>query len=91
MLLLDDALWKMVDDWVKQLEGDAFTQVLPLLRRTFANFSPAERRKMGEKAKHLGGSVTTKKVQTAIDEERAKEGVNVVMRLMGYDRSIVEG
>lgn len=90
VLLLDDALWKMVDDWVKQLEGDAFTQVLPLLRRTFANFSPAERRKMGEKAKHLGGSVTTKKVQVAIDEERAVLGVAVVMELMGYGRSTVD-
>jgi hypothetical protein len=58
--------------------------VLPLLRRTFSNFSKPERRKLGEKVKSGTGDVIIKQTETGIDNERAKMGIDVVMRLMGY-------
>jgi hypothetical protein len=85
ILLIDHELWMVVDNWVKQLNEDVFNEVLPLLRRTFSNFTNAERRKLGEKVKH--GSkpiVSAVKAEADFDYERAKNGIRVIMRLMGY-------
>jgi hypothetical protein len=85
LLLIDENLWLVVTDWVKQLDEDTFTQVLPLLRRTFANFTSPERRKLGEKVKR-GGSSNGIAAKTAegFDMERAKKGLPVVWELLGY-------
>jgi len=56
---------------------------LPLLRRTFSNFSQSERRKLGEKAKG-GGAKIHIKTETNLDEERAKKGIPIMMELFGY-------
>ena len=54
LLLLHHApLWKLVDDWVDNLSPDAFPEVLPLLRRTFSLFQPAERRQLLELARRV--------------------------------------
>ncbi len=84
LLLVDNNLWSLVAEWVSGLEAETFTQVLPLLRRTFAAFTPPERKKLGEKVKS-GGAVTGIKAvhQTDVDEERAKQGIPVVMQLLG--------
>jgi Family of unknown function (DUF5682) len=55
LLVHDTRLLAVVDRWVRSLTDDAFIQILPLLRRTFATFEPAERRQIGEKLR--GGSV----------------------------------
>lgn len=52
VLLHDDSLWTLVDGWVAGLGEEHFLRVLPLIRRTFASFQAAERRQLGEKAKH---------------------------------------
>lgn len=83
LLLLENDLWTIIDDWVKQLDESVFTQVLPLLRRTFSNFSTGERRKLGEKVK-AGGTTVTIKTEAGFDSERAKKGIPVVMQLLGY-------
>lgn len=83
LLLLDNDLWGIINEWIKQLDKDVFTQVLPLLRRTFSNFSQSERRKLGEKVK-AGGITIIKKTETGFDEERAKKGIPVMMQLFGY-------
>lgn len=83
LLLLDNDLWSIINEWVKQLDEEVFTQVLPLLRRTFSNFSQAERRKLGEKAKG-GGIIMTRKTEAGFDEERAKKGIPVILELFGY-------
>lgn len=51
LLLHGDAMWNVVDGWLAALPADTFTQVLPLLRRTFSTFEAPERRQMGERAK----------------------------------------
>lgn len=83
LLLLENDLWSIINDWVKQLDESAFTQVLPLLRRTFSNFSTAERRRLGEKVK-TGGTTVIIKTEAGFDSERAKKGIPVVMQLLGY-------
>ncbi|MBD8908322.1 DUF5682 family protein [Methylorubrum zatmanii] len=41
-------LLAVVDAWLCGLDGDLFTELLPLVRRTFATLAPAERRALGE-------------------------------------------
>ena len=53
LLLQQDGLWAALDGWMAELAPDTFTALLPLMRRAFAGFAPPERRKMGEKVKHL--------------------------------------
>jgi hypothetical protein len=84
ILLIDNDLWNLVNGWVGTLDEETFTRVLPLLRRTFAGFSSPERKKLGEKVK-AGGSGTVVKLVTEnnLDEERAKQGIPVIMQLLG--------
>ena len=86
ILLIDQDLWNLVNNWVGQLPDDVFTQVLPLLRRTFANYTQPERKKLGEKVKSGGtGSVPTVTVASGLDPERAKRGIPVVLQLLGIN------
>jgi len=84
MLLLDDDLWTVVNNWVDVLPEESFVDVLPLLRRTFANFSKPERRKLGEKVKSGGSTRMTVRAESGIDDVRARKGIDVVMKLFGY-------
>ncbi len=44
--------WKIVDDWLEAVPEDQFMEMVPVLRRTFAEFSPAEKRKLSYFARH---------------------------------------
>jgi len=44
VLLHTPGVWQRLDDWVRTLSDELFQQILPVLRRTFARFSEAERR-----------------------------------------------
>jgi hypothetical protein len=83
LLLLDNDLWSIINEWIKHLDEEIFNQILPLLRRTFSNFSQSERRKLGEKAKAEGLTVI-KKSEKDFDPERAAKGIPVIMQLFGY-------
>jgi uncharacterized protein DUF5682 len=48
LLVHDSRLLALVDDWLTGLPADAFGDVLPLLRRTFADYEPGVRRTLGE-------------------------------------------
>jgi hypothetical protein len=50
LLLHDGALWGILDAWLAGLSAEAFINALPLLRRAFSVFPPAERRQLGELA-----------------------------------------
>ena len=52
-LLLLDPLWSILNTWICTLNDDVFTELLPLLRRAFSEFSGPELRKMGEKVQKL--------------------------------------
>jgi hypothetical protein len=66
------------------LEED-FIALLPLLRRTFSQFSHAERRKIGEKANRPGSGHLMANVASAdqVDHERGIASLPVVMQLLG--------
>ena len=59
LLVHDPELLAVIDEWLGSVHDEAFEEVLPLLRRSFAGFQPAERRMIGEAAARLrppGGS-----------------------------------
>ena len=55
VLLHDQQLWQLVNDWLCGLSEAHFTHILPLVRRTFAAFSTSERRDLGQRARQAGG------------------------------------
>ena len=55
VLLLHEPLWHILDDWLRALTPEHFTELLPLLRRTFGSFEPGERRQLGDKAREHAG------------------------------------
>lgn len=90
ILLVDQDLWFLVNQWVDQLDAQTFMQVLPLLRRTFANFTSPERRRLGEKIKTGGASSGIRVLQdVSIDAERGKKGISIVLQLLGHKQSSV--
>lgn len=93
LLLHDDRLLALVDAWLTGVPADAFTDVLPLLRRTFSAFEPGVRRSLGElvrRGPEARGSVTTTGAgipgfATALDTERADAVLPVIRLLLGRD------
>jgi hypothetical protein len=84
ILLIDSELWGLVNNWIGELDEETFNTVLPLLRRTFANFSAPERKKLGEKAiAGESGAVTRPVEDNNVHDERAKQGIPVIMQLLG--------
>ncbi|MFE5870006.1 DUF5682 family protein [Streptomyces roseifaciens] len=54
LLVHDERLLSLVDDWLTGVPPGAFTDVLPLLRRTFSAYDPGVRRTLGELVRHGG-------------------------------------
>ncbi|MEV8568425.1 DUF5682 family protein [Streptomyces sp. NPDC051322] len=48
LLVHDERLLGLIDGWLIAVPADAFTDVLPLLRRTFSAYQPGVRRTLGE-------------------------------------------
>lgn len=93
LLLLDSQLWNVVHSWVAALDQESFTQVLPLLRRTFSHYTNTERRKLGEKVKagNEGEASPSATDDTDLDMERAVLGIPIVMQLLGYPPETYNG
>jgi hypothetical protein len=83
ILLHDQSLWQVIDDWVSEIAPEVFIEALPLLRRTFATFAAGERRRIGERVTH--GAVVTRgdAAVAALDEQRADLVLPVVAQLLG--------
>jgi len=85
VLVHDDQLWGVLDRWVSLLPEERFTEVLPLLRRTFSTFGAPERRALGDRAAAGGGAVAAPDVAGGdqLDLDRADLVVPVLRRLLG--------
>jgi len=84
LLLHTELIWKAVDQWLSELSSALFIQILPLLRRSFAEFTRSERRELGEKAaQSSAASVQPVRVlgRAAVDEARMARAVQVLPRL----------
>lgn len=85
LLLHDDQLRSVIDDWVCHHSDENFLTSLPLLRRTFANFSTAERRQIGESLRQQQMINDQKNVDEKFDYERAEKILPLLNRLLGFN------
>ena len=85
LLVHDAALLRVLDDWVSGLDRDTFTDVLPLLRRTFGSFAGPERRSLGHRITR-GPAATGAEADTDLDEELAAAVLPTVELLLGMPR-----
>ena len=87
VLLLDDKLWQLVNNWICGLSDENFMELLPVIRRTFSNFSPAERRKLGEKAKNyeVNGTQVRRIDDTSCNDDEAARVIPLLGLLLGIE------
>lgn len=85
LLIYDETLWKLIDQWVSRLTGETFQQLLPVLRRTFATFTAPERRQMGERVKQGQAALPAVAAASDIDEVRAAEALPLVAMILGLE------
>ena len=82
VLVHDRELLDVIDGWVSSLGPDAFIATVPLLRRTFGAFEPAERRQLGLLLADLA-PVHGSGFGTDIDPVRASAALVTVRQLLG--------
>ncbi|MBO2453772.1 hypothetical protein J4573_42250 [Actinomadura barringtoniae] len=86
ILVHDDELLRLIDAWIAGLPGESFTDVLPLLRRTFGAYAQAERRAIGERVRRLGTApATAEGDDDALDPERAAAAAAAALRILGWE------
>lgn len=82
ILVHDPGLLALVDGWVDAVTTQAFDDLLPLLRRTFAEFSKPERRMIGEQ---VSRGARTDEAQSDWDLHAAAPGLAAVARILGWE------
>ncbi len=83
LLLHDERMWTLIDDWLCGLSDDHFDQIVPILRRAFSEYPAGERRMIGERARSAGGAPSATTPEVALDTARAEKAVEVVAQLLG--------
>ncbi|MGE5830429.1 MAG: DUF5682 family protein [Micromonosporaceae bacterium] len=86
LLVHDHRLLSLVDSWLGAIPADSFVEVLPLLRRTFAEFAAPERRAIGERVRDLDGAAPA--VTEELDHDRAALVLPTLRLLLG-DEAVV--
>ena len=83
LLLIHDAeLRRLLDEWVSQLEEAHFVDMLPLLRRTFGTFAPAERQAIAERIA-LGTKNLDRQLAEQLDLELSAPALATVDLILG--------
>ncbi|MGA5794921.1 DUF5682 family protein [Streptomyces cellulosae] len=93
LLVHDERLFGLVDRWLTAVPAEAFTDVLPLLRRTFSAYEPGVRRTLGELVRRGPGRHDRTDTAAAgapgfgpgVDESRADAVLPVLRLLLGPD------
>ena len=93
LLVHDERLLALVDAWLSGVPDHAFTDVLPLLRRTFSAYEPAVRRTLGELVARGPTAAATRAragvpgFADELDERRADAVLPVLRLLLGADET----
>jgi hypothetical protein len=82
VLLHDQALFGVLDEWLAGLDGEAFEGVLPLLRRTIGSFAAPERRALGERA---AGVKRATRATIGFDESAADAVLPILSTILGIE------
>jgi hypothetical protein len=82
LLLHDESLWRLIDEWVIALKPEAFVAALPLLARTFSTFPAGERRQLGERVRSRQAAAGPV-VEAGFDAETAAATIPLLRQLLG--------
>ena len=85
LLLFTPSLWNTLDQWVREVPGEDFKSMLPVLRRTFSRFDPAARKMLLQKAVSPGLEPAAPVVETAWVEENYLLTMPVLRMLLGLE------
>ncbi|MFG2572793.1 DUF5682 family protein [Streptomyces sp. NPDC048481] len=99
LLVHDERLLALVDGWLTTVPAASFTDVLPLLRRTFSAYEPGVRRTLGELVRRGPGQRTARPGAHAgapgfaneLDERRADAVLPVIGLLLGLNPQTGDG
>ena len=88
ILILDNTIWNLLYIWLQDLDSENFDDLLPILRRTFSNYSTNERNQLGQKArKGLGKdneNIGDFNLAENFNHKRAEKALKRTFELLGY-------
>jgi len=85
LLIHDPVLRELLDGWIRELDEREFVDLLPLVRRTFGTFGPAERRAIADRiaAAGLEQHPAEESEQELVDSELAAPTLATVALILG--------
>jgi hypothetical protein len=83
LLIHDETMLGIVDEWVSNLSMEHFIQQLAALRRTFATFHAPERRQIGERIARGQARTTTELSAEAFDTALGDRVLPLLAQLLG--------
>ena len=83
LLLHDPTLLRVIDDWISDVRGSVFDELLPVLRRTFAGFPAPDRRALGSHLRRLEDGAGPTEADETLDRERAARVLPRLRELLG--------
>jgi hypothetical protein len=94
LLLQDDQLWSILNEWVRSLEEESFINLLPLLRRSFSVFGFSERQMLTQKAKQSVEKeyLNNQNVDStdSLNSERAAKVLPILEEYLNTDNSKIQ-
>lgn len=90
LILYDNVLWHILHKWLCELPPEQFIEQLPVLRRTFGGFNPAQRRMIGEKARQTvsdSPQAVVAPIEDTFDTQRAQTVLPIVWQLLGLPKT----
>jgi hypothetical protein len=90
LLVHDEALLRLVAEWVAGVPAEMFDDLLPLLRRTFSAFSRPERQLIQDRLRRLaepapGPGAAAGATDPGVDVGRAARAAPVLRRILGME------
>ena len=87
LLVHDERIWSVLDNYLCGLADDVFENTLPLLRRTFAGFAMPERENLIRKANMTGSSQPVaagpEPADPTFDSEKAQQVLPLLGKILG--------
>jgi len=83
LLIHNPELWLLLDEWIGKLTPEEFQETLPVLRRIFSNYLPAERRKMLDMARRDSAALPTQAAEITWNQQRRAAILPTLHSLLG--------
>ncbi|WP_207420354.1 DUF5682 family protein [Desertivirga brevis] len=83
ILILDDDIWNITNNWLASLDQEVFLQVVPLLRRTFAVYNSVEKSRIAQRVKYSKEGGEKREAAVTINKERASRVLPILGTILG--------